>query len=179
MTDKTQPWALMLADRLHHEQPTVLRIDAEHAGEELRRQHARIAELEAQLEAIGAGGVSGPLMGRASLAASAGSEPAKRVFLVATGEEHEGEATYTRYDDAPPPLCDSECLYTHPSPPEGMVMVPADALSKCKVALERYSQVPSDYHLSVLRLLDSMRELILASCTDAPPTTPAGSGKGE
>lgn len=35
----------------------------------------RVAELEAQLEAIGAGGVSGPLMGRASLAASAGSEP--------------------------------------------------------------------------------------------------------
>ena len=67
MTDNTQPLALMLADRLHHEQPTVLRIDAEHAGEELRRQHARIAELEAQLEAIGAGGVSGPLVGRASL----------------------------------------------------------------------------------------------------------------
>jgi hypothetical protein len=54
------------------------------------------------------------------VAASAGSEPVKRVFLVHTGEEHEGEATYTRYDDAPPPLCDSECLYTHPSPPEGM-----------------------------------------------------------
>ena len=56
MTDDTQPEALRLADRLHHEQPTVLRIDAEHAGEELRRQHARIAELEAQLEAVGAGG---------------------------------------------------------------------------------------------------------------------------
>lgn len=79
MTDNTQPLALMLADRLHHDLPTVLRIDAEHAGEELRRQHARIAELEdrvqelgamarenrsrriveleAQLEAVGAGGV--------------------------------------------------------------------------------------------------------------------------
>lgn len=30
---------------------------------ELRRQHARIAELEAQLEAVGAGGVSDPLVG--------------------------------------------------------------------------------------------------------------------
>ena len=30
----------------------------------LREQHARIAELEAQLEAIGAGGVSGPMMGQ-------------------------------------------------------------------------------------------------------------------
>ena len=35
----------------------LLRADAT----ELRRQHARIAELEAQLEAIGAGGVNGPL----------------------------------------------------------------------------------------------------------------------
>ena len=41
------------------------------AAAELRRQHARIAELEAQLEAIGAGGVSGPLIGRASLSANA------------------------------------------------------------------------------------------------------------
>lgn len=40
----------------------------------------------------------------------------KRVYLVHTGEEHEGEATYTRHDDAPPPLCDAECLYTHPAP---------------------------------------------------------------
>ena len=34
------------------------------AAAELRRQHARIADLEAQLEAIGAGGVSGPLIGQ-------------------------------------------------------------------------------------------------------------------
>ena len=33
----------------------------------LREQHARIAELESELEAVGAGGVNGPLMGRASL----------------------------------------------------------------------------------------------------------------
>ena len=32
----------------------------------LREQHARIAELESELEAIGAGGVSGPLMGIAA-----------------------------------------------------------------------------------------------------------------
>lgn len=35
------------------------------AAAELHRQHARIVELEAQLEAIGAGGVSGPLIGQA------------------------------------------------------------------------------------------------------------------
>ena len=40
----------------------------------------------------------------------------KRVFIVATGEEHKGEETYTRYDASPPPLCDSECLYTTPQP---------------------------------------------------------------
>ena len=50
--------------------------------------------------------------GVASLSANAG-EP-RKVFLVATGEEHEGEATYTRYDDKPPPLCDSECLFASP-----------------------------------------------------------------
>jgi hypothetical protein len=32
----------------------------------LREQHARIAELESELEAVGAGGVSGPLMGIAA-----------------------------------------------------------------------------------------------------------------
>lgn len=48
--------------------------------------------------------------------AVAGGEPVDRVFIVATGEEHEGEATYTRYDHVPPPLCDSECLYAAPPP---------------------------------------------------------------
>ena len=45
------------------------------------------------------------------------AEPGRRVYLVATGELHEGEETYTRHDDAPPPLCDSECLYTTPPAP--------------------------------------------------------------
>ena len=36
------------------------------AAAELRRQHTRIAELESELEAVGAGGVSGPLMGIAA-----------------------------------------------------------------------------------------------------------------
>ena len=73
-------------------------------------EHLAAAQaLEDWEQAVGAGGVSGPLVGRASLSANAG-EP-RKVFLVATGEEHEGEATYTRYDDKPPPLCDSECLF--------------------------------------------------------------------
>lgn len=42
---------------------------------EIAAIRAENVELRAQLDAVGAGGVSGPLMGRASLAASAGSEP--------------------------------------------------------------------------------------------------------
>lgn len=69
MTDTKQPEALRLADQLRALSfggTCIL------AAAELRRQHARIAELEAQLEAVGAGGVSGPLMGIASLSANAG-----------------------------------------------------------------------------------------------------------
>ena len=67
MTDNTQPEALRIADEFRDciecdAIPSI--IDIEKAVAELCRQHTRIAELEAQLEAIGAGGVSGPLMGQ-------------------------------------------------------------------------------------------------------------------
>ena len=67
MTDNTQPEALRIADEFRDciecdAIPSI--IDIEKAVAELRRQHARIAELESQLESIGAGGVSGPLMGK-------------------------------------------------------------------------------------------------------------------
>jgi hypothetical protein len=51
--------------------------------------------------------------------------PARRVFLVATGEVHEGEETYTRHDDAPPPLCDFEVLFSRPVPGMGADTEPA------------------------------------------------------
>jgi hypothetical protein len=57
-------------------------------------------------------------------------EPVDRVFIVATGEEHEGEATYTRYDHAPPPLCDSECLYTAPQPAVAAGWMPIETAPK-------------------------------------------------
>lgn len=56
MTDKTQPEALRLAHIFDHPIPPDWP-DMVAAAAELRRQHARIAELEAQLEAVGAGGV--------------------------------------------------------------------------------------------------------------------------
>lgn len=69
MTDDTQPEAMDLADWL---EAVGGGPSAKRCAALLREQHARIAELEAQLEAIGAGGVSGPLMGRVSLSANAG-----------------------------------------------------------------------------------------------------------
>ena len=60
MTDNTQPEALRLADALEYCDASVAR----QAINELRSQHDRIADLEAQLEAIGAGGVTGPLIGQ-------------------------------------------------------------------------------------------------------------------
>ena len=65
MTDKKQPEALRLAWLLElAPEDGVEPQTTEDAAAELRRQHARIADLEAQLEAIGAGGVSGPLIGQ-------------------------------------------------------------------------------------------------------------------
>ena len=63
MTDDTQPEAMDLADWL---EAVGGGPSAKRCAALLREQHARIAELEAQLEAVGAGGVSGPLMGRAA-----------------------------------------------------------------------------------------------------------------
>ena len=61
--DETQPEALDLADWL---EAVGGGPSAKRCAALLREQHARIAELESELEAIGAGGVSGPLMGIAA-----------------------------------------------------------------------------------------------------------------
>lgn len=37
---------------------------------------------------------------------------ARRVHLVPTEIVYEGQQTYTRHDDKPPPLCDAECLFS-------------------------------------------------------------------
>ncbi len=63
MTDRTQPEALRLAALLDADEwpgSMTLVSYARACVAELCRQHARIADLEAQLEAIGAGGVDGP-----------------------------------------------------------------------------------------------------------------------
>ena len=76
MTDNTKPEALDLADWL---EAVGGGPSAKRCAALLREQHARIAELESELEAIGAGGVSGPLMGIAApptaQALGCGAEP--------------------------------------------------------------------------------------------------------
>lgn len=63
MTDNTKPEALDLADWL---EAVGGGPSAKRCAALLREQHTRIAELESELEAVGAGGVSGPLMGIAA-----------------------------------------------------------------------------------------------------------------
>ena len=67
MTDNTQPEAMRLANVCSN--LTRYSMDAHLIAAELRRQHARIAELESELEAVGAGGVQ---------ALSAASPPAEQ-----------------------------------------------------------------------------------------------------
>ena len=89
------PEALQLADEISKAGafPAYPRAPYEAAAAELRRLRTRIAELEAQLEAIGAGGVSGPLVGSASLSAQAEgwqsieTAPKEGVFLVFMQDE--------------------------------------------------------------------------------------------
>lgn len=195
MTDKTQPEALRLAlsislmDTFTNYQQEEL----DKAAAELRRQHARIVELEAQLESIGAGGVSGPLMGqpqempdlsalteRGAKAwagvdaqglregvASAGSEPVARVnddgFIVEIGDL---------------PIAPGQKLYLHPSPQEGMVMVPKEPTPEMIEAGRWAEYGESSYRMcnvSDSAVIGVWESMIAA----APPTTSAGSGKGE
>ena len=125
MTDNTQPEALRLSERISDVMCAAEK-DARaiaRAADELVRQHARIAELESELEAVGAGGVSGPLMGIASIAASAGSEP---VATVSTMEALAPGGGVKYHATVHKPLPAGTKLYLHSSPPDGMVMVPKE-----------------------------------------------------
>ena len=107
MTDNTKPEAMDLANWL---EAVGGGPSAKRCAALLREQHARISELEAQLEAIGAGGVSGPLMGIAAppTAQAEGWRPietapkGERVLLwseITRGEPFIGDwAEYARYN---------------------------------------------------------------------------------
>lgn len=117
-------------------------------GQKIAEANARIAELEAQLDSIGAGGVSGPLMGSAPegitrddtvhgetyfTAADMASASAQGFrYGVASLAANAGSepVAYAMFADngnirlwskARIPHPDAKPLYLHPSPPEGMV----------------------------------------------------------
>lgn len=125
------------------------------------------AALECWAEAIGAGGVSGPLMSCASLAASAGSEPVARVnddgFIVEIGDLL---------------LAPGQKLYLHPSPPEGMVgwkWVPIEPTHEMKLAgFDAIKGVQKN--LTRRTHLGAVWAAMIAA---APPASSADSRKGE
>ena len=84
MTDNTKPEALDLADWL---EAVGGGPSAKRCAALLREQHARIAELESELEAIGAGGVSGPLVGRAAPKAAPGELHDHQILAITTAYE--------------------------------------------------------------------------------------------
>lgn len=132
MTDTKQPEALRLADELEREKWHLPAVVMQAAAEYLRRQHARIVELEAQLSSSGftaadmaTAAAQGFRDGVASLAANSGSEPVAgmneygvRGYLAATikcwhrltGDEAAELVAMTQRLAG---------LYLHPSPPEG------------------------------------------------------------
>lgn len=113
--------------------------------------------------------------GVASLAASAGREPVATVFTMealAPGGGVKYHATVHK------PLPAGTKLYLHPSPPEGMVMVPKEPTEAMLEAVDE--EVGGHcYSCSKWRAsYDDCRRIWAAMIAAAPPTTSAGS-KGE
>jgi hypothetical protein len=86
---------------------------------------------------------------RAALAEHDATPHAARVYLVATGETHEGRETYTRHDDAPPPLCDAELLYTAP---------PAQPVAELRAQLEATNETLQNAFRVMRETEDVLRE---------------------
>lgn len=235
MTDNPQPEALRLADELEREKWHVPAVVLQTATEELCRQHTRIAELEAQLESIGASAGSEPV-------AWTGGEEWEQLAWHLCAEEH-GEdacdevlweggpvpepwgARWLKYEsDAKRMIELVRRFYAHPSPPEGMVgglqvyrckiksrkqidrEIPRELqgwwadvaagqklllrqavqsdLDRCNLGGKR-SRNPTDYmcETHTYGSLVSKTALEYMSPEEnvfaAPPTTSAGSGKGE
>ena len=86
MTDDTQPEAMDLADWL---EAVGGGPSAKRCAALLREQHTRIAELESELEAVGAGGVSGPLyLGAAPPTAQAEAENLRKALQFYADKQH-------------------------------------------------------------------------------------------
>ena len=216
MTDRTHPDSgriITSGDILLHDAQTALMyeelraaIDDGHesmthadALAEIAAIRAENVELRTQLEAIGAGGVSGQLMGCASIAASAGSEPVAHLW------QH-SETGRTRVV-LPDMIVDADASWrlvgplffgSHPSPPEGMVggwTKASQQLPPCRddqlyvgintAGFAGVFNAVADIAGNVHCMYETPEETIdVMSSLDiwqplTPPTTSAGSGKGE
>ena len=151
--------------------------------------------LRAQLESIGAGGVSDPLMGCASIATNAGSEPVATVFTMEALAPGGGVKYHATVHE---PLPAGTKLYTHPSPPRGMLggwISVEERLPESDVPVLAHNGkwtgvaawMSGDYLEPLERWQDEHREFIEMmgpavthwTPLPLPPTTSAGSGKGE
>ena len=126
----------------------------------LREQHARIAELESELEAVGAGGVSGPLVGRASLSANAGepvawleSEPSTKDWPVRDlffGFTRFAYSSRLHMGEKPKGADQSQNRFTplYAAPPtaqaEGWRLVPVDATEEMVRATDKVNFANAD-----------------------------------
>ena len=199
MTDKTQPHAGSTHIIRYALELGLLWIDGD-GRDKVREALDALDILEAQLEAIGAGGVSGPLMARAADHFPGVTKMTARWYMV----DKDGMATLcTDREDAEQEAKDANMAWPHlaphravqlveagtsaaelhPSPPEGMVMVPREPTEAMKVAAVKYandSAVYKNLAADVLRIEEGIYgEVYEAMIAAAPPTTPAGSGKGE
>lgn len=95
-------------------------------------------------------------------AAQTSPEPVA-VYLVATGEVHEGQETYTRHEGAPPPLCDHERLYAAP--------IPEPASTAQKVCSECKHPIGSDACIHWVRLPEATSPEALAAFRGEPAST--------
>lgn len=116
---------------------------------------------------------------RASLAASAasaGSEPVATVFTMealAPGGGVKYHATVHK------PLPAGTKLYLHPSPPEGMVMVPREPTMAMRIAAKTADMDHTNLSDWMVSDWPEFKRIWDAMLKAAPPTTSAGSGKGE
>ena len=135
MTDNTQPEALDLADWL---EAVGGGPSAKRCAALLREQHARIAELEAQLASIGAGGATGPLIGQPqampdlSALTERGAKAWAGVDAQALREgrwymvTHDGMATLcTDREDAEKEAKDADMAWPHSGPHRAVQLVEA------------------------------------------------------
>ena len=115
-----KPEAIRPADAL--EQGTfLLSVERDATAAELRGLHAKVAELEAQFEAVGAGGV-GPLLPRGQV-----EQPAEQVYQMQKADGSWVDQDKPAFDYNTRNGWPTRIVYTRPQPaqqPNGMVLVP-------------------------------------------------------